>query len=133
MVNNRKPSLRKSRKSTKKILKSSFTLNLCFMLFVLNILVFLFFKDIQNLYLLLIGVCITYLFNKNIIIVLILPMLFVAILILLRKLFMKKELIEGIENQENSIVELEKLIDDFKIKKRNLKEKIDNVVKNVDM
>ena len=79
----RKSSSRKS-SSNKSLLKSKLVLNLSYTLFVLNILAFLFFKDIQNLCLLLIGSCITYLFNKNLIIVLTVPMIFVATLIFLK-------------------------------------------------
>ena len=99
MVNNKKLTSSKSNNFFKTLLKNKVVLNLSYTLFLLNILVFLFFKDIQNLCLLLIGACITYLFDKNMIIVLTVPMLFIAILIFLRKPFMKGDIIEGMEGE----------------------------------
>ena len=107
MVNNKKPY---SHKYIKTLLESKVILNISFTLFVLNILVFLFFKDIQNLCLLLIGACITYLFNKNTIIVLTLPILFVAILIFLKGNSVNENFQEGSKPIELEIAEIKEEI-----------------------
>ena len=91
---------RRSRKSTNvtnNLLHNKMVLHLTMVLFVFNVLAFLFFKDMQSLFLLVIVLCITYLFDQNMIIVLLVPMLFVGILIVLRKGFMGNKVMEGMK------------------------------------
>ena len=98
MAKNRKSSSRKTKKSMKTYLHSKFILYLSLILFIFNILAFLFFKDMQSLFLLLIVLSITYMFDQNMIVVLMVPMLFVGTLIILRKTFMERDLVEGMSN-----------------------------------
>ena len=101
MAKSRKSSSRKSNKSNKSVktfLHSKLVLYLSLILFIFNILAFLFFKDMQSLFLLLIVLCITYMFDQNMILVLMVPMLFVGTLIILRKTFMDRDLVEGMED-----------------------------------
>ena len=91
---------RRSRKSTNvtnNLLHNKMVLHLTMVLFVFNVLAFLFFKDMQSLFLLVIVLCITYLFDQNMIIVLLVPMLFVGLLIVLRKGFMGNKVMEGMK------------------------------------
>ena len=103
MAKNRKTSSRKSKKSVKTFLHSKLVLYLSLILFIFNILAFLFFKDMQSLFLLLIVLCITYMFDQNMILVLMVPMLFVGTLIILRKTFMNRDLVEGMEDGQGSM------------------------------
>ena len=105
MAKSRKLSSRKSNKSNKSVktfLHSKLVLYLSLILFIFNILAFLFFKDMQSLFLLLIVLCITYMFDQNMILVLMVPMLFVGTLIILRKTFMDRDLVEGMEDGKGS-------------------------------
>lgn len=103
MAKSRKSSSRKSKKSVKTFLHSKLVLYLSLILFIFNILAFLFFKDMQSLFLLLIILCITYMFDQNMILVLMVPMLFVGTLIILRKTFMDRDLVEGMEDGQGSM------------------------------
>ena len=99
---------RRSRKSTNvtnNLLHNKMVLHLTMVLFVFNVLAFLFFKDMQSLFLLVIVLCITYLFDQNMIIVLLVPMLFVGILIVLRKGFMGNKLMEGMNEGQSGMDE----------------------------
>ncbi|MBI96912.1 hypothetical protein CL656_07200 [bacterium] len=93
---------RKSKsKSSKSLLNNKLVLYLSLILFIFNVVAFLFFKDMQSLFLFVIVLCITYLFDRNMIVVLLVPILFVGLLIFLRKSFMNNELVEGFKEAHN--------------------------------
>ena len=93
----------KSTNVTNNLLHNKMVLHLTMVLFVFNVLAFLFFKDMQSLFLLVIVLCITYLFDQNMIIVLLVPMLFVGILIVLRKGFMGNKVMEGMKEGKRNM------------------------------
>ena len=83
------------------MLQNKMMLYLSLTLFIFNVLAFMFFKDMQSLFLFVIILCITYLFDQNMIIVLLTPTLFVGLLIFLRKSFMNSSVVEGFKENHD--------------------------------
>ena len=98
----KKSTSRKSKKmNVNSLFQSKMMLYLSLTLFIFNILAFLFYRDMQSLFLFVIVLCITYLFDQNMIIVLLLPTLLVGSLIFLRKSFMNHSVIEGFKESHD--------------------------------
>jgi len=88
-------------KTLKSMLHSKMMLYLALTLFLFNIIAFLFYKDMQSLFLFVIILSITYLFDQNMIVVLTTPILIVGLLIFLRKSFMTQSVVEGFKETHN--------------------------------
>ena len=70
-------------------------LYLSLIIFIFNVLAFMFYQDMQSLFLFVVVLCMTYLFDQNMIVVLLTPSLLVGLLIVMRKSFMNSSFSEG--------------------------------------
>ena len=96
----KKKSSRRTTKSSS-ILHNKMMLHLSLIIFIFNVVAFMFYQDMQSLFLFVVVLCMTYLFDQNMIIVLLTPSLIVGMLIVLRKTFMNNNVVEGFKESHN--------------------------------
>lgn len=96
----KKSSRRRTTKSPS-LLQNKMMLYLSLIIFIFNVVAFMFYQDMQSLFLFVVVLCMTYLMDQNMIVVLLTPSLIVGLLIVLRKTFMKNNLVEGFKESHD--------------------------------
>lgn len=99
-LKNKSSKIRRTSSKSSSMMQNKMLLHLSLIIFILNVVAFMFYQDMQSLFLFVVVLCMTYLFDQNMIIVLLTPSLIVGLLIVLRKTFMNN-VVEGFKESHD--------------------------------